>query len=59
MCLNTYKIHKSGKYKEETFSHSVGEEYDVSAFVNCSHCVQCDNLKANNWLIRNYYEFRP
>lgn len=56
MCLNPKKICRRGNYKENTYNGKKGEEYDVTTWQKCGHCEECLAEKANNWVIRNYYE---
>lgn len=56
MCYNVQKLKKSGKYKEDSFKGKKGQEYYVDTWKKCGHCQECINEKANNWVIRNYYE---
>lgn len=54
--MNPKKLLKKGKYKEDNYRGFEGEEYQINCFTKCGHCVQCQNEKANNWIVRNYYE---
>lgn len=56
MCLHVEKIYRQGEYKETTASGRKGDSYAVDAWKKCGHCIECTNEKANNWLVRNYYE---
>lgn len=56
MCTNPKRIIKAGKYKETNYRGIKGEEYYIDIFSKCGYCAQCQNEKANNWVIRNYYE---
>lgn len=56
MCLYPKLIYREGKYKEDNYHGKKGEEYYITAFTKCGYCSQCQNEKANNWVIRNYYE---
>ena len=56
MCLNPKKIYKRGKYKENNYRGMRGDEYSISAYTDCGYCSQCLAKKANNWVIRNFYE---
>lgn len=56
MCLNPKKIVKDGKYKQDNYRGQKGDYYCISAYTKCGTCEQCMAEKANNWLVRNYYE---
>ena len=56
MCINPKKIELNGEYKEDNWKGKKGERYNVEAFIKCGTCSQCIAEKANNWVIRNYYE---
>lgn len=56
MCLNPKKIIKDGNYKENNYRGIKGQYYCISAYSKCGTCTQCMAEKANNWLVRNYYE---
>lgn len=56
MCLYPRKISRNGKYKENNYNGKKGEEYNISVFAKCGTCIQCMAEKANNWVIRNFYE---
>ena len=56
MCINPKKIELDGEYKEDNWKGKKGERYNVEAFIKCGTCSQCIAEKANNWVIRNYYE---
>lgn len=56
MCLNPQKISRNGIYKETNYNGLKGEEYYITVYSKCGRCEQCMNEKANNWVIRNYYE---
>lgn len=56
MCINPIKKTLDGEYKEDNWKGKKGERYTVEAFIKCGTCSQCIAEKANNWVIRNYYE---
>lgn len=56
MCLNPKWIYKKGNRKKTNYKGIEGEPYEVGTYSQCGYCTQCLNLKANNWVIRNYYE---
>ncbi len=56
MCLNPIKKQLDGEYKQNNWKGKAGEHYTVEAFIKCGTCSQCIAEKANNWVIRNYYE---
>lgn len=56
MCLNPKLIRKKGKYKESNYRGEKGAIYELSTYSKCGSCEQCIAEKANNWVIRNYYE---
>lgn len=56
MCLNPRLINRSGKRKETTYNGKKGEFYKIVTYSKCGYCEQCQNERANNWVIRNYYE---
>lgn len=56
MCLNPKWIEKNGNYKEDNYRGKAGDYYSLGTFSKCGHCEQCINEKANNWVVRNYYE---
>ena len=56
MCLNPKLIRKKGKYKESNYRGEKGAFYELSTYSKCGSCEQCIAERANNWVIRNYYE---
>ena len=56
MCINPIKKTLDGEYKNDNWKGKKGEHYTVEAFIKCGTCSQCIAEKANNWVIRNYYE---
>lgn len=56
MCLNPKTVRKKGHYKENTYRGWKGEYYELTTYSKCGSCSQCINEKANNWVVRNYYE---
>lgn len=56
MCLNPKTIRKKGKYKESNYRGEKGAFYEINTFSKCGCCSQCLANKANDWVIRNYYE---
>lgn len=58
MCVQPQYMHMQGIYKEDLYGNKKkGESYDFPIFVKCgSNCNQCNNLKSNNWTVKNYYE---
>lgn len=56
MCLNPKWIYKSGNYKKSNYRGKEGEFYEIGTFSKCGCCEQCNAEKANNWVVRNYYE---
>lgn len=56
MCLNVKKLYKEGVYQCDTPTGRKGDSYTVDTWQKCGHCIECANEKANNWLVRNYYE---
>lgn len=58
MCLKPKKIYIQGTRKEDSYNGKKGEKYDIETFVKCGKCSECQNEKANNWVIRNEYEKR-
>ena len=56
MCLRPKKIYRAGIRKEDNYNGKKGDKYDIETFVKCGTCIQCQNEKANNWVIRNMYE---
>ena len=56
MCLKPKLIIRDGKYTVKNFRGDRGEEYHIMAFTHCGHCSECIAQKANNWVVRNYYE---
>ena len=58
MCLNPKWIYKKGNYKENNYLGSAGDFYELGTFSKCGSCTQCIAEKANNWLVRNFFEER-
>lgn len=56
MCLKPKWIYKKGNYKENNYRGSQGSPYEIGTFSKCGVCEQCLAEKANNWVVRNYYE---
>ncbi len=56
MCLNPKWIYKKGFYKENNYRGYQGQFYELGTFSKCGCCEQCIAEKANNWVVRNYYE---
>jgi hypothetical protein len=56
MCLNPKWIYKKGFYKENNYRGYQGQAYELGTFSKCGVCEQCLAEKANNWVVRNYYE---
>lgn len=56
MCLHPQKRNLIGEYKADNWKGKKGEKYNIEAFTKCGFCAQCIAEKANNWVIRNYYE---
>lgn len=56
MCLNPKWIYKKGHYKEDNYRGAAGELYEIGTYTKCGGCEQCNAEKANNWVVRNYYE---
>lgn len=56
MCLNPKILKKTGKYKEDNYRGQAGEKYSISTFTECGSCPQCIAKRANNWVVRNYFE---
>lgn len=56
MCLRPKWIYKRGNYKENNYRGSQGDFYEIGTYSKCGACEQCIAEKANNWVIRNYYE---
>lgn len=56
MCLNPKWIYKSGFYKSSNYRGKKGEFYELGTYSKCGCCEQCNAEKANNWVVRNYYE---
>lgn len=57
-CINAKWIYKEGYYKELTWRevYTGNNYYQVGCWSKCGTCSSCMNEKANNWLVRNYYE---
>lgn len=58
MCIRPKKQRFIGTYKDDNYKAEKGTEYDIETFTKCGYCSQCIAEKANNWVIRNYYEQR-
>lgn len=56
MCLSPKWIYKKGFYKEDNYRGYQGQAYELGTFSKCGACEQCIAEKANNWVVRNYYE---
>lgn len=56
MCTQPKWIYKKGFYKENNYRGYAGQFYELGTFSKCGACEQCLNEKANNWVVRNYYE---
>lgn len=56
MCLNANKIKKNGSYKETSYKGKEGDTYNIETWGKCGSCAECMAGKANDWLVRNYYE---
>ena len=56
MCLNPKWIYKKGQYKDDNYRGKKGQIYELGTFSKCGACSVCINEKANNWVVRNYYE---
>lgn len=56
MCLNANKIIRNGVYKETSYKARKGDTYETNTWGKCGTCAECMAEKANNWLVRNYYE---
>lgn len=56
MCLNANKIKRKGVYKESSYKANKDDSYKVETWGKCGTCQECMAEKANNWLVRNYYE---
>lgn len=56
MCLNAKKIERYGKYKESSYKATKGDTYTTNTWGKCGTCAECMAEKANNWIVRNYYE---
>lgn len=56
MCLYPKLIKRSGNYLEDNYRGQAGDKYDIEVYAECGCCSQCVNKKANNWLVRNWYE---
>ena len=58
MCLNPKIIYKKGRYVNDTYRGKKGEGYELTTYSKCGSCEICIAEKANNWVVRNYYETR-
>lgn len=56
MCLNPKWIYKKGNYKKDNYRGNAGDFYEIGTYSKCGSCEICQAEKANNWVIRNYYE---
>ncbi len=56
MCLNPKFLSKRGQYQEDNYRGSQGDWYKIETFSECGCCEQCLAKKANNWVIRNFFE---
>ena len=56
MCLKPKWIYKKGNYKENNYRGLKGDFYELGTFAKCGTCSQCLADKANNWVVRNWYE---
>ena len=50
MCLTPVRIKTNAKY------FSLGSFKKLSFEVPCGHCAECQQMKKNEWYLRNYYE---
>lgn len=57
-CINAKWIYKEGYYKELNWRtvYTGKDYYEVGCWSKCGTCENCMNEKANNWLVRNYFE---
>ena len=57
-CPNSKWIYKKGTYLELNWRTVMTgkEDYEVGCWAKCGTCSSCMNEKANNWLVRNYFE---
>lgn len=58
MCLNPKWVYKQGRYKESNYRGEKGQFYELGTWSKCGSCETCVAERANNWLVRNYYEER-
>lgn len=56
MCLNPKKLLKKGKRKNTTYRGFEGEDFELNMYAKCGYCSQCCAQRANDWVVRNYYE---
>lgn len=56
MCLSPKWVFKRGRYEKNSYRGTKGELYEVGTYSKCGACEVCIAEKANNWVIRNYYE---
>lgn len=56
MCTNQKWIYKKGYRKETTYNGKEGEAYEIAMQARCGDCDECIAEKANNWVVRNFYE---
>lgn len=56
MCTNKKWIYNKGYRKETTYNGKQGEAYEIALNARCGDCEECIAEKANNWVVRNFYE---
>lgn len=56
MCTNPKWLSKKGAYTDDNWHGKKGEKYEIETWTKCGYCSECVQEKANNWVIRNYYE---